>query len=151
MKLNSKSLIAVLTLCSSLLAGFAANAANSVDPKPACPMGEVAKLEQGHWQCHKLGITAKPDPQAAVYMKLGDIKGESAGKSRSGVNVAAGDLNGDGRSKPAGERPKCPKGLLPKLENGMWQCVQPSITAKPEGQQGLLLPAVQKVREAASK
>lgn len=49
-------------------------------------------------------------------------------------------------------KPKCPMGQIPVLEGSHWQCKQPDIKAKQKEQRvGLLLPAVQKVREAASR
>jgi hypothetical protein len=81
-------------------------------------MGQIAKLEMGHWQCKPMELTAPQKEQRAAYMKLGDIKGESNSSSAS----------------PAGPRPQCPKGQLPKMENGHWKCAQPGFAtpAKPE-------------------
>jgi ribosomal protein L37AE/L43A len=127
---TSKRIIKTLIIAASIsLFSASSFAANPAGPKPKCPMGQVAKLEMGQWQCQQLGVTSG-----------------QTNTQRGGVNVAAGDINGDGRSNPAGERPKCPKGQIPKLENGMWQCKEPGITSKPDGNEGLLLPAVQKAR-----
>jgi ribosomal protein L37AE/L43A len=127
-----KMIIAAASISLFSLTSFAANPAG---PMPKCPKGQIPKMEMGQWQCKALGLSSGPN-----------------NAQRGGVNVAAGDVNGDGAaSNPAGDRPKCPKGQLPKLENGMWQCKEPGITSKPDGNEALLLPAVQKVREAAAR
>jgi len=127
-----KTLVVLASISLFAITGFAANPAG---PMPKCPKGQIPKLEMGMWQCKPLGLSSG-----------------SNNAQRGGVNVAAGDVNGDGRADNAvGERPNCPKGQLPKLENGMWQCKEPGITSKPDGNEALLLPAVQKVREAAAR
>ena len=64
---------------------------------------------------------------AAVFIKYEGVKGESRAMSQ-GVRVASGDLNGDGKARPA----------TPK-----------QIKAPKDNSKGLLLPAVQSAREAA--
>ncbi|MES2952292.1 MAG: hypothetical protein V4858_27510 [Pseudomonadota bacterium] len=59
-----KTFVSALSI--SLLS-FSCYAAGPSPTKPACPMGQIAKLEQGLWQCKAMDITAAPssDPTAA--------------------------------------------------------------------------------------
>ena len=54
-----------------------------------------------------------------AYMKLGDIKGEAQSSAQGN----------------AGPRPSCPKGQIPKQENGMWKCTEMGLTAPSNPQQ----------------
>ncbi|MES2951573.1 MAG: hypothetical protein V4858_23840 [Pseudomonadota bacterium] len=109
------------TLVSALSVSLLSLSCYAAGPQPtkptACPMGQIAKLEQGLWQCKPMDITAAPssDPTAAS----------------------------------PGNKPSCARDKIAKLENGVWQCKALEISAKPDGNNALLLPAVQKVREAA--
>lgn len=54
--MNASTLIkmtSVLTL--ALVASYSVSAENN-GPKPRCPIGKIAVLEQGHWQCQELTI-----------------------------------------------------------------------------------------------
>ena len=86
-------------------------------PKPTCPLGQIAKLELGHWQCHPLHLTSEQKKQPTGVMKPGDIK--------NGTHTAG---------PPAGPRPTCQNGMLPKIVEGHWVCKQPDLTSqqKPE-------------------
>lgn len=120
-----KTLIIATSLCLFAGSSFASNPAG---PAPSCPKGQIPKQEMGVWKCKPLGLSSG-----------------SNNAQRSGIHLAGGDLDGDGAAgNPAGEKPKCPKSQLPKLENGIWQCKEPSIKSKPDGSEALLLPAVQK-------
>lgn len=79
--------------------------------KRHCPQGQVSKLENGMWKCVALGI-APPDKEGEQSSVQGPYRLEhSAG--------AAG----------AGDRPRCPKGQIAKMENGHWMCKAMALNA----------------------
>lgn len=102
-------------------ASGAAQAAPAAGPAPKCPKGQLPKLENGVWMCKDMSITAPTPEQRSGYMKFDDIKGESTGQA----------------APSAGPAPKCPKGQIPKLENGHWKCSEMAIKAKGEAQRAV--------------
>jgi hypothetical protein len=124
--------------------------------------------------------TAGPAQARPVYMKLGDIKGESATDrdhsgwieilsmrlapepasptaSSGGVQVATGDVNGDGaadRKDPRhGSDASAGKGTerAAGVGGGAMPSVKGAIAAPEPVPAGLLLPAIQKIREAKAR
>jgi hypothetical protein len=108
-------------------------------------------------------VAAGPAQARPVYMKLGDIKGESAtardhsgwieilsmrlkpepatSSTAGGVKVATGDVTGDG----AAARPGVGGGAMPSVKGKATPAAPEPVPA------GLLLPAVQKIREATAR
>jgi len=103
-------------------------------------------------------------------LKIEGVPGESAAhdhdhkdwievlslRFKGGVRVAAGDVNGDGAAQasglPTGKRQHKPMVITKELDKSAPAPTGPSKIAAPGQQEvGLLLPAVQKVREAAAR
>jgi len=51
-------------------------------------------------------------------------------------------------ASPNGPKPKCPMGEIPVLENGSWQCKQPSIKAQTRPQASTAAPARAGIKKA---
>jgi hypothetical protein len=125
-------------------------AANPLGPKPNCVQGMIAKVENGHWVCRPLTLTApqNADPTAAnvaqkPHCRLGLVaKWENGGWFCKELHLTQDPGNDPTRSQQ--QKPTCTQGKLPKFENGQWTCKTPDITSKPKTEAGLLLPAVQK-------
>jgi hypothetical protein len=132
-------------------------AANPLGPKPTCAIGMIAKVENGHWVCRPLSLTAaqSADPTAnglpqKPHCRLGLVaQWENGGWFCKELPIAPNSGNDPTRAQA--QKPTCTQGKLPKFENGQWRCETPDIVSKPHTEATLLLPAVQKVREAANK
>ena len=92
--------------------------------KPTCPMGQVAKLEQGFWQCQQLDIKSNAKPQKIL---IGLLLPAVQKVSEAGAPINA-------LAQPVGPKPTCPVAQIAKLEQGFWQCKKMHIAApkKPE-------------------
>jgi hypothetical protein len=153
--LASKILFAAIAL--SAVSSTPALAANPLGPKPNCTQGMIAKVENGHWVCRPLTLSAaqSADPTAnglpqKPRCRLGLVaQWENGGWFCKELPIATNSGNDPTRNQS--QKPTCAPGKLPKLENGQWTCDTPDITSKPTTEATLLLPAVQKVREAAAK
>jgi hypothetical protein len=134
-----------------------AQAANPLGPKPSCAHGMIAKVENNMWVCRPLTLTAaqQNDPTAnglpqKPHCRVGLIAVWENGSWFCKELTLTQD---PGRNPTANQsqKPTCTQGKLPTMENGQWVCKTPDITSKPPTEATLLLPAVQKVREAANK
>jgi hypothetical protein len=79
------------------------------------------------------------------------VKSGAKGAQKGGVNVAAGDVNGDGRAE-APKRPVTP--ITPIAKPATPKPLPPgpvNVQAPPKKPEPLLVPAVQKIREAAPR
>jgi hypothetical protein len=153
--LASKMLFAAVAL--SAVSSTPALAANPLGPKPTCAVGMIAKVENGHWVCRPLSLTAaqSSDPTAhnlpqKPHCRLGLVAvWENGGWFCKELHLTQDP--GRDPTRNQAQKPTCAPGKLPKFENGQWKCETPDITSKPHTEATLLLPAVQKVREAAAK
>ncbi|TAF99219.1 MAG: hypothetical protein EAZ30_14895 [Betaproteobacteria bacterium] len=153
--LASKFLFAAIAF--SAFASTPAVAANPAGPKPTCPNGQIAKVENGQWVCRPLSLTAaqSADPTASGLPQKPSCRVGLVAQWENGgwvcKELAITQQAGKDPTANQAQKPKCTQGKLPKFENGQWKCEAPDITSKPSTESTLLLPAVQKVREAAAK
>ncbi len=69
MKHLRKAALVAFAIASVGLSSLPASAADPAGPKPRCELGQVAKVENGKWQCKTLDIAAKTPSQEAVDQK----------------------------------------------------------------------------------
>lgn len=123
MHIKRFAVIALLSLTAGSFS-LASHAAGN-PPKPKCPMGQLPVLEQGVWHCEEAKIKAKGTEDGLKTSVQGPYQMKSSGAAQA--------------APAAGPAPKCPKGQLPKQENGVWMCKDMSITAPtPEQRAGYL-------------
>jgi hypothetical protein len=134
-----------------------AEAANPLGPKPTCAFGMIAKVENNMWVCRPLTLTSaqQNDPTAnglpqKPRCRIGLVaQWEFGGWVCKELPIAPAQVNDPTAAQS--QKPTCAPGKLPKMENGQWVCKTPDITSKPPTESTLLLPAIQKVREAAAR
>jgi ribosomal protein L37AE/L43A len=129
--------------------------ANNPNPKPNCPLGQIATQEKGIWKCAEPALKSNEDNTTEIGLLLPavqKVRASSAQPDSSPRDAASGLPTGKRQHQPTSglptgkrqhspikptkptagapaDKPNCPKGQLPKFENGVWRCKAMAITA----------------------